>query len=203
MPSEYKNDLSNIRNLDIRPSTIEGCIVRFADKIAYLGRDIEDAIVSSLIKDSDIPSPIRKALGSKNGEIIDSLVTDLIENSDDNGIGFSDKKFDLLIKLRDFNYNKIYNHAKLTEYKKFVSKIIASICSHHRELFCRYGLDYKAYENEPLTISKRFGSYLKKMNDLYIKEDNVPNQILSDYISGMTDSYAIRIMKDISLPSDL
>ena len=63
------------------PYTLEACVVRLVDKIAYVGRDIEDAIRAKLIDYKDINPEIKRELGSTNGEMINALVLDLIENS--------------------------------------------------------------------------------------------------------------------------
>ena len=83
------------------PSTMEGAIVRLTDKIAYAGRDLEDGLLASLIKESDIPKDIAKYLGKNNGEIVGTLTKDLIDFSTEHKdrIGFSDNIFNLLNEL--------------------------------------------------------------------------------------------------------
>lgn len=204
-PKQTKNKLDEItERVGLIPSTLEGCIVRFSDKIAYLGRDIEDAIVSKLIKKDDIPESIKKLLGTSNGEIINALVEDVISESTKNDkISFSEEIFQVMKDLRKFNYERIYDHQILTDYKVFVDRIISTIYNHLISLYCKYGNEYEHYEKEKLKISRSFGSYIKKMEDVYLNSNNVPNQILSDYISGMTDTYAIDAMKQISIPQPL
>ena len=97
----------------IRPMTLEGCLVRICDVIAYIGRDIEDAIVVKLIKRKDIPAEITSVLGNTNRSIIDTLVRDIIVNSYDKPyIMLSKDKFDALKLLLDFNYKNIYMNPK-------------------------------------------------------------------------------------------
>ncbi len=97
----------------LRPMTLEGCVVRISDVIAYIGRDIEDAIKVKLLKREDIPEEITQVLGSKNSEIIDALVEDLIENSFDKPyLEFSKEKYMALKKLLEFNYKHIYSNPK-------------------------------------------------------------------------------------------
>ncbi len=67
--------------LDLQPMSPEGCVVRMADTVAYIGRDIEDAIILGLIQRSDLPERCVSRLGKTNGSIVYSLVTDLIRNS--------------------------------------------------------------------------------------------------------------------------
>ena len=203
-PSPVLHDLDLINDRTFFPNTWEGCIVRFSDKIAYLGRDIEDAIVSKIISKDDVPEEISRELGNNNGEIINSLIIDLIETSlAKRKISFSETKYDLMIKLRDFNYTRIYKHEKLADYISYVDRMISAIFEHLRNMFCRYGFDYGKYTLEKLEITKCFGIYLEKMQQIYKDEKNIPNQILADYISGMTDSYAIDAMKQISIPQEI
>jgi dGTPase len=76
----------------LMPMTLEGCVVRMADTVAYIGRDVEDAIRLDVIKRSDIPAEIKKVLGDTNGTIVYNLVTDIIKQSHGNSfIAFSDE----------------------------------------------------------------------------------------------------------------
>ena len=83
-------DLSFIRHIDLKeykypnqyaPYTWEGCVVKISDKISYIGRDIEDAIIVGTIKREDIPEEITKVLGNTNAQIVNKLIMDVIENS--------------------------------------------------------------------------------------------------------------------------
>jgi dGTPase len=106
-------------SLALVPMTFEGCVVRLADTVAYIGRDIEDAIILGIIKRSDLPKHCVSVLGDTNGSIVYSLVTDLILNSkvtppastsqtDDDYIGFSSDVSSALEELKKFNYQHIY-----------------------------------------------------------------------------------------------
>jgi dGTPase len=203
-PSIAQNNLESIKDRKFFPSTWEGCIVRFSDKIAYLGRDIEDAITSGIITQEDIPEEVQSILGENNGEIINTLVLDLIDASEkEHKICFSDEIYSKMVQLKEFNYKEIYGHKSLTEYKKYTGNMIKVIFEHLKKLFCKYGFDFKGYQTENIPISKSFGIYLKKMEHVYSHDNNVPNQILSDYISGMTDSFTIDSMKQICIPKEL
>ena len=80
-PSQIINELDKIKNRKVVSNSYEGCIMRFSDKIAYLGRDIEDAFVAGFISDRDIPDDVKILLGDRNGRIINNLIIDIIENS--------------------------------------------------------------------------------------------------------------------------
>ena len=95
----------------IRAMTLEGCVVRISDVIAYIGRDIEDAIKLNVLKREDIPESITKVLGNTNSQIIDKLVADLIIHSYEKPyLEFSDEVFEALKGLLEFNYKNIYNN---------------------------------------------------------------------------------------------
>jgi len=88
--------------------TLEGCLVRI---IAYIGRDIEDAITVKLIKREDIPGEVVRVLGNTNRDIINNLAKDIIENSYNRPyIMFSKDKYNALKLLLDFNYKYIYKN---------------------------------------------------------------------------------------------
>ena len=194
-------NLDSIKNRKIKPSSFEGCIVRFSDKIAYLGRDIEDAITAKFIKREDIPKNIQKNLGESNSSIIDKLVNDIIDNSKENDkIGFSNKIFEHLKNLKDFNYKYIYNNPIKEQNKIIVGKIIYSLFDYLLILFTKHETNYNEYKKLNLKLENSFGNYLETMHNFY-KTENNPEQIITDFISGMTDSYAMDSMRQISFPT--
>ncbi|MDH3996739.1 MAG: HD domain-containing protein, partial [Desulfobulbaceae bacterium] len=108
---------SNAPESELSPMTLEGCVVRLCDTIAYIGRDIEDAIELKLIQRSSIPSSCRNILGDTNGTIVYHLVEDLITSSlassqggvlAQDSIGFSPEVSNSLQELKTFNYQNIY-----------------------------------------------------------------------------------------------
>ena len=201
IPESEIKDLDKVKDRKIMPSSFEGCIVRIADKIAYLGRDIEDAIVANYITTKDIPLDVKNALGKKNGTIINKLVIDVIDNSyDKNGISFSDDTYQLVTNLKRFNYKKIYNHPELKRYDEFCRNIIFRLYDHLEALWTKYGTDYNAYSQSGLNLDKNFSSYLKSMETFYNLSNCLPNVFLSDYISGMTDTFALDSIEQITIP---
>jgi len=211
-PEQKENDLENIHNRNCKPSSYEGCIVRFSDKIAYLGRDIEDAIVAGFINKDDIPIDIAKNIGSSNGEIIDYLVRDIIVSSNDGFIRFSDDSFNLIKELKKFNYSNIYGNQLLNEHRAYGEKIIETLFHYLFELFNKNEWNADLYLSQKhISLIPAFGHYIHSMQDFYMKEKNektlsdelLKKQIITDYISGMTDLFAIECMKQISLPFPL
>ncbi len=167
------------------PGTLEGCVVRLADTIAYIGRDIEDAIILGLISRADIPHKCRRVLGETNGTIVYTLVTDLIVNSlklspDATHIGFSDEISYALSELKSFNYQNIYLAPKTKEKNPLVLDCYKRLFYYY--LTCLDSSDGTVSENMDL------------MNDgaAYSKEHYRPAEKVRDFIAGMTDDYFLK-----------
>jgi dGTPase len=200
MPDDKLKNLELIKDRKVKPSSYEGCIVRVSDKIAYLGRDIEDAITAGFIERSDIPEKVCQHIGSNNSQIIDTLVNDIIYNSKSSEkIGFSDKIFEHILVFKDFNYRQIYQHPKKERNNISAGKIIYALFDYLLFLFERNNWDFKAYQKETLPIDNSFGEYLERMHNFYVNEKN-PEVMVTDYVSGMTDSYSMKCMTQISFP---
>lgn len=203
-PAEKPNDLEKITGRTQMPSTYEGCIVRLADKIAYLGRDIEDAVKADLITTRDIPQAVREEIGESNGEIINTLTLDLINNSKDrDAIGFSEEKFALISQLRTFNYERIYHNQQMRQRKETIDKCIRDLFDYFRNLFKRYGFDYDAYSAEGKQTAFNFAKYMRSMKKVYREDPALVDDIIADYIAGMTDSFALDVMEDVILPNSI
>ena len=168
----------------------ERCVVRLADTIAYIGKDIEDAIILGLIKRKDIPKVCAEVLGTTNGTIVFSLVTDLIENSDlsetkETTVGFSEEVSAALYKLKQFNYERIYL-APTTK------KNIPLIRECYRKLFPFY-LD--CLKNRPEMLPRG----VDLMNDLdsFYSGPHSQEEKVRDFIAGMTDDYFLKQARSI------
>ena len=162
----------------LKPMTLEGCVVRISDIIAYIGRDIEDAITVKLIKREDIPEKITKILGNKNSEIIDALVKDLIENSYGKPyLEFSKAIFDALKALLDFNYKYIYSNPKKEDNEeKFINM---------------FNMLYDALLEDLKNKTGRIMEvHLQGMNKKYMDEISDERKVIN-YIAGMTDDYFV------------
>ena len=162
----------------LRPMTLEGCIVRVSDIIAYIGRDIEDAIRLGIITKDDIPQNIKNILGDNNRDIINTIILDIITNSYQKPyIKISPNIFTAIKELKKFNYENIYYKANtsedITQYEMMFRKLI--------EVYC-----YQLQNNkEEETI---YQSYLNHMSKEY-RQNNSNYRIIIDYIAGMTDDY--------------
>ncbi|MFO7713072.1 deoxyguanosinetriphosphate triphosphohydrolase family protein [Desulfosarcina sp.] len=160
------------------PMTTEGCVVRMADTIAYIGRDLEDAIRLDILDRREIPGSIARILGNTNGTIVYRLVTDVIQNSYANHfVAFSSEISDALKSLKAFNLERIYLNPK--------SKVHAAAI---QRLFCMLF----ELRLEELETGKRssdiFSGFLADMSEQYIADHSHP-EIVRDYIAGMTDRY--------------
>jgi len=163
---------------DLYPMTLEGCVVRMADTISYVGRDVEDAIRLGLITREGLPGDCRRVLGETNGTIVYTLVEDLVANSLDKPYtSFSEEVADALKKLKDFNQNFIYTSDKV---KRETLKVQLMF----ELLFEKYLQDLEKGNKS----SDIFREFLDGMSTAYGK-DTPPAGIVRDFIAGMTDEY--------------
>ncbi len=197
-------DLATIERLGIYPCSYEGCIVRMADKVSYLGRDIEDAYRAGLIREEQIPEKVKRSLGRKNGEIIDTLVNDIIAETGKAGrVSFSEENIELMRQLYDFNMSNIYRSQPLVEYGEFCEKILRSLFAELGELHARNGADYDRYDHDPVPLFRRFGRHLRKLAHIYQSERTPVAVMVGDYIAGMSDDYALKCMHEVFIPEPL
>lgn len=200
-PDFTEKDLSEIAARDRYPSTWEGTVVRMADKIAYLGRDLEDAVQLKIIEAEDIPEEVSAVLGTTNSEIINTLVTDVISTSREKGaIGFSDSVFQAMRTLKEFNYKRIYLNPLLSNYHRYFERILSTIHTYLVEIFDMYGFNQEDYRKEQNLVAVRYGDYTRKMKDFYQEHDGGFNEMPFDYLAGMTDDYALECASEIMIP---
>ncbi|MFC1557130.1 deoxyguanosinetriphosphate triphosphohydrolase family protein [candidate division KSB1 bacterium] len=174
---------------EIIPMTLEGCVVRISDIIAYIGRDIEDAITVKLIKRKNIPDHIKKVLGNSNDRIINALAMDIIQNSYGKPyLEFSDKVYKAFDALKEFNNENIYNDKRIRDQDGIVEFMF-------KELYKCYYKDINN-NNKESSITKHF---LKGMNQDYCTKTN-KKRIVIDYIAGMTDDFFINEFKSRFVP---
>jgi len=187
---EYQKCLQiNKHYKKIFPMTLEGCVVRISDVIAYIGRDIEDAIIINLIERKDIPEQIAKILGSTNDQIVHKLVLDLIHNSYDKPfLSFSQDVFTALNKLLEFNYRSIYNNAKIKTQSKKIENMF-------EQLFNAYRVDIEK-SNQNSAIYRYF---IEHMPNTYTNNTSVERRVV-DFISGMTDDFFNNQFKQLFVP---
>ena len=212
----------------VQPYTWEGCVVKLSDKIAYLGRDIEDARRYHIL-DMGAYRQLKEIVGecfgfsaTKTGKTVNTtvLINDLIvdlcqQSSPEAGLVFSPAYFKFMKKLKSFNFANIYNHWRLQEFEHYATVIIHTIY----RLLCqtqpfvpsqKVGFCLKQY---PL-LSTTFEDWLIKYTSYNlekranIKFDSIQpvfdlsqpdsfNKCIIEFISGMTDQFAITIHEEI------
>jgi len=163
------------------PMTLEGCVVRMADTIGYIGRDIEDAVRLGLITRGDLPRECRELLGETNGTIVYTLVTDLIENSlERDHVAFSEPAAATVDRLKAFNLDRIYLNPKIKKHLKTVRRLF-------KILFENYLEDLEGDRRE----ADVFTRFLDNMSPEY-RAAKSNAHIVRDFIAGMTDRYFLQ-----------
>jgi len=182
-----------------KPATLEGCVVRMSDRIAYLGRDFEDAVEAEIISKAELPEDVGEKLGKSNSQIVRTLVHDVIQASKGlDKIQFSDALFPYYMKLKNFNYRKIYRNRKLISQFERIYMILKDLS----DLF------YKVRKETKRSRGKRdrYDGYMHKVFYEFLDDMKYPTeaqdaQIVSDFVAGMTDNFAMRAFEELFLIS--
>lgn len=179
--NEYKESYKNKEILNkVKPMTLEGCVVRISDVIAYIGKDVDDAIRLNKIKENDIPKSIINTLGNTNSDIVNTIIMDIINNSiDKNYIKLSPNIFKALNELLKFNYDNIYLKANTKEDLKKYELMFNSL----------FKLYYNQI-NENEVNEDIFEVFLNDMCDEYLNNTSTARKVI-DFIAGMTDDFFI------------
>lgn len=198
-------DLSQLRTRsEAIPASWEAVVVRFSDQIAYLGRDYEDACRLSIIQPDMIPPLAAESLGRKNGEIINTLVNDIIDHSDnDQGISFSPRIFEAVEVMRDFNYQFIYRSPLLQGYEKYFKRLLRLIVDYLQGMLDSYGMDESKYVDEKNMLAVGFYQHLYGMREPYLRFDGDIKRIVFDYVAGMSDNFCLDCANEILKPEHL
>ncbi len=169
------------------PMTIEGCVVRISDIIAYIGRDVEDAIRMGVITMDEVPKEVLDVLGTRNTEIINTINVDLLEHSmNKDYICMSDEVFNAIKSLKKFNNEHIYSKVNTKEELEFYEKVF-------RTVFDNCLKDVKNDNKE----GRIFKYFLSDMNEDYLKNTTDARKVI-DYITGMTDDFILTEYKCIT-----
>ncbi len=175
---------SGFSDVSKKAFTLEGQVVKYSDKIAYVNHDIDDSLRAGILSMDSIPKDILQVLGDTHGERVDTLVKDCIytttNNIKENDIQVAlsidiDNKFK---KLRNFMFKEVYNGEFLKEERDRARFIL-------------------------IQLYKYFYSHEEKLPEFYkyIAKNEGLNQGVADYIAGMSDEYCINLFKDIYIPS--
>jgi dGTPase len=160
-----------------KPETLEGQIVRIADRIAYVNHDIDDAVRARVLDVDDLPSGPIEVLGPHHGARITTMVNDMIATSSATGeIGMSGPVHNAMMELRGFLFDNVYFSAKAKAEEPKARAVVAAL----------------------------FGHYLA--NPMELPPDERPSdasqivQAVVDYVAGMTDRFAIRQYERLFVP---
>ena len=173
---------------DEQAFTIEGNVVRIADIMAYLNHDLDDAIRSGVINQSQVPDSCVKILGRTHSERANSMIKDLVFSTNVRGdklcLQMSDEVYSTMTELRQFLYENVYRsprvHGEFVKAKKILSELY-TCCLENENMFQRE---------------------LKTMQMESCNHDNQPNErIVCDFIASMTDRYALALYSKIFFPS--
>ncbi len=158
-------------------STLEGRIIKYADRIAYINHDIDDATRAGLLRASDIPKELQDILGKTHSERITSLVTAVIKNGVENGIGMTEPYGKAMDDLRDFMFERVYRNKVAKSEDGKVLNMITFL--------------YEHFSAHPEKIPNE---YMK-----YAERDGI-SVATADFIAGMTDRYALGCFTELFVP---
>ena len=168
------------------PMTLEGCVVRLSDVIAYVGRDIEDAITLGILKRSDLPENITSVLGNNNRDIINTIIVDIVNNSIDKPyIMMSKDVYKALFNLKKYNYENIYSISLSKEMQEYYREGMNRIYSHYLK-------DIKNNDKDSFI----YKIFLNTQSDVYNNSTSSKRKVI-DFIAGMTDELFLSEIKRI------
>ena len=174
---------SGLGNKDNIAKTLEGRIVKYSDKIAYLNHDIDDSIRAGLLREEDLPKEAIKVLGNNHSQRIQVLVTDMVNETQKNlangiyDIKQSDEVKEAMIELRRYMFSNIYLGNVLKEERDKAKFILTHVIEYY----------YKNSEQLP------------ELYQIIVKEEGLKRGV-ADYIAGMTDDYCISTFNKIYVP---
>jgi dGTPase len=161
----------------LKPMTLEGMIVNFADRFAYINHDIDDAIRAGILRNDEIPKEAREFFGETHSKRIGSMIFDIVDNSYDNIIVQSKEASRISNELREFMFKSVYLNPKAKSEEGKAEGMILSL--------------YDAFYKDPSVIpDDRTGSI----------EEYGKKQAIIDYIASMTDRYVIKVYSDMFIP---
>lgn len=178
--------IDNNKNAALVPSTLEGCVVRISDIIAYLGKDRQDAERAGLLPDTGYSGG---AIGVINAEIINNLMVNIIKNSFGKPyIKMDGKHFAALKNAKAENYSLIYRNTAAS------AKLESTVKPMMREVYEKLLADLKNGDEDSV-IFRHHIDYVNRAHYVREKpyENEEPNQIAVDYIASMTDDYFVEL----------
>lgn len=162
------------------PSTMEGQVVRFSDKIAYIHHDMDDAQRAGIITEDDIPITLRMLLGYTTRERLNTFVHDIIENSlEKDTIRMSSEIEEAMMELREIMFQNVYENPVAKKEEDKAVKMLSEL--------------YEYYIEHPEAMSREY-------RELILHRKEKKEQVVCDYLSGMTDQYSMEKFREIYIP---
>ncbi|MBQ8006670.1 MAG: HD domain-containing protein, partial [Lachnospiraceae bacterium] len=163
------------------PSTLEGKIVRFSDKIAYIHHDMDDAIRGKILCEEDIPKELRNTLGDTTTKRFDCFTHDIIRNSEGkNDICMSDEISEAMMELRQFMFDMVYTNPRVKGEEAKAERLVEFLYEYYLDRFDEIPEEYKALVENQGTSRER---------------------AVCDYVSSMSDRYAVGVFNELFLPN--
>ena len=158
------------------PATCEGCVVRYADHIAYMNHDIEDAMTAGVLRSDDIPKELTEVLGNTKSERITTMIRAIVDHGPEQ-IGMDAEPLAAYDALHDFMYSTVYVDKVAKREEQKVDKLIEELYNYFRE--------------NPTHMPQAY---------LYIVWQEGVERAVTDYISGMSDEYATKTFEQLFVP---
>jgi dGTPase len=216
-PRDEFIDLSNFNcSNKYQPYTWEGCIVKIADNISYLGRDLEDAKEMKLLTEKDLETFDKSIpeIRLNNTSIIGYLIADLCNNSSlEEGLKFSPEAHEVMQRIKDFNNKKIYKNDKIQPTVRYFKVVMNEIFYLLKNQYNGTNTikNVKKLKRYYPTLAEEFSNWLEKYSNCIEKEEekhfnkmiydlndiNQYSKSIIDYMSGMTDQYIVRTYNEL------
>ena len=158
--------------------TREADVVRLADRVAYINHDLDDAMRGGIVRPEDVPAIVRARVGERNSVRINSILTDIIAHSGDGELRMSPDMREAVDVFTDFMYESVYYNPIAKGEERKVQNILGSI--------------WEYYVNHIAELPAVYQS---------IADDEGPQRAVCDYVSGMTDSYALEVYSELFIPA--
>lgn len=161
------------------PHTLEGKVVRFSDKIAYIHHDMDDAVRAGILTEMDVPAEIREVLGPTPGERLDCFIHDIVTNSmNRNDIVMSPSVAEAMKKIREFMFERVYVNQLAKSEEKKAEVLMETLYTH---------------------FMKHLDDMPEEFRNL-ISEGEPIERVVCDYVGAMSDRYAIALYESIFIP---
>ena len=163
---------------DFTRGTLEADVVRLADRVAYINHDLDDAMRGGIVQPEDVPAIVRDRVGERNSVRINSILTDIIAHSGDGELRMSPDMQEAVDVFTTFMYESVYYNPIAKGEERKVQNILGSI--------------WEYYVNHIAELPAVYQS---------IADDEGPQRAVCDYVSGMTDSYALEVYSELFIPA--